>query len=111
MSVINISSTEVMAGAGALIALVWVWRAGARRARAAVQAARSGGRLVSLAGRVGLNAGLIVAVQWVVVTHHPNGWLLLGVLGLPALPAAYALTRALTVTTQDMPRRRGGGHR
>lgn len=111
MTSINITPAEVIAGAGALIVLVWVWRASARRARAVAQAARSGARLVSLTGRVALNAALIVAVQWVVVTHHPNGWLLLGVLGLPALPAAYALTRALTVSTHDMPRRRGGGHR
>jgi hypothetical protein len=111
MTAINITSTEVIAGAGALIVLVWVWRASDRRARAAAQAARSGARLISLTGRVVLNATLIVGVQWVVVTHHPNGWLLLGTLGLPALPAAYALTRALTISTHDMPRRRGGGHR
>lgn len=111
MTAISITPTEVIGSVGALIVLVWVWRASTRRARAAAQAARSGARLVSLTGRVGLNAALIVGVQWVVVTHHPNGWLLLGVLGLPALPAAYALTRALTVSTHDMPRRRGGGHR
>ena len=52
-----------------LIVLFVVWRAGARRARAAAEAARSGARLVSLAGRVLFNAGLIVAVQWVVITH------------------------------------------
>jgi hypothetical protein len=111
MTAINITPSEVIGGVGALIVLVWVWRAGARRARATAQAARTGARLVSLTGRVVLSATLIVAVQWVVVTHRPSGWLLLAVLGLPALPAAYALTRALTVSTHDMPRRRGGGHR
>jgi hypothetical protein len=70
--------------------------------------ARSGARLVSLAGRVLFNAGLIVAVQWVVITHGGNGWLLFAVLGVPALFASYALTRALTITTSEMPRRRGG---
>jgi hypothetical protein len=63
--------------------------------------------LLSLAGRVLFTAGLIVAVQWVVITHPGNVWLLLAVLGLPALFASYALTRALTVTTVDTPRRRG----
>ncbi|HEY0806050.1 MAG TPA: hypothetical protein VGD84_13330, partial [Pseudonocardiaceae bacterium] len=56
-------------------------------------------------------AGLIVAAQWIVLTHQPGGWLLLAVLGVPALFAAHALTRALTVTSHDVPRRRGGGRR
>lgn len=105
------SPVEIMAGLGALSVLLVVWRAGARRARAAADAVRTGSRVVSLAGRVLFTAGLIVAVQWVVITHRPSVGLLLAVLGLPALAASYALTRALTVTTQDMPRRRGGGRR
>lgn len=104
MTALSITPVELMAGGGALVVLVWVWRASARRARAAAQAARSGARLASLAGRVLVNAGLIVAVQWVVISHGGRGWLLLGV---PALFASYALTRALTITTSDMPRRRG----
>ena len=51
---------------------------------------------------------LLVGAQWVVVLHPDSPWLLLAVLGLPDLFAAYALTRALTVTTVDAPRRRGG---
>ena len=53
------------------------------------------------------NGGLIVAVQWVVIAHPGNQWLLLGVLGLPALFASYALTRAMTVTTVDTSKRGG----
>jgi hypothetical protein len=53
-------------------------------------------------------AGLIVGVQWVVITHPGNKWVLLTVLGLPALFASHTLTRALTVTTVGSPRRRGG---
>lgn len=108
MTAISLTPTEVMAGAGVLVVLLWVWRASARRARAAAEAARSGARLVSLGGRVLFNAGLIVAVQWVVITHRPGNLLLLAVLGLPALFASYALTRVLTISTGDMPRRRGG---
>lgn len=108
MTEINLSVTEVLAGMGVLLVLFWVWRAGARRARATADAARSGFRIVSLAGRVLFNAALIVAVQWVVIAHPGNRWLLLAALGLPALFAAHTLTRALTVTTVDMPRRRGG---
>lgn len=114
MTAISLSPVDVMAGVGALAVLVFVWRSGARRARAAAEAARAGARLVSLAGRVGFTAGLIGGAQWLVITHRPGGWLLLGTLGLPALFAAYTLTRALTITTEDMPRRRGhraGGRR
>jgi hypothetical protein len=108
MSTINLTPTEILAGIGGLLLLLIAWRWSVRRARAAADAARSGARLLSLAGRVLFTAGLIVAVQWVVIMHPDNKWLLLAVLGLPALFASYALTRALTVTTVDMPRRNGG---
>lgn len=111
MTTISLTPIQIMAGLGVLLVLLYVWRAGARRAKATAEAARSGARLVSLAGRVLFNAGLIVAVQWVVITYQGNRWLLLAVLGLPALLASYAMTRALTVTTTDVPRRRGGGLR
>lgn len=102
-------STELLAGIGVLLSLFVVWRASARRARAAADAARSGARLLSLAGRVAFTAGLIVGVQWLVITHPTgNGWVLLASLGLPALFASYTLTRALMVTTVDVSRKRGG---
>lgn len=108
----NLTPEQLLAGVGMLLALLWVWRAGARRARAAADAARAGARLLSLFGRVVFTAGLIVGVQWLVITHpHASKWLLLAVLGLPALFASYALTRALTVTTVDTPHRRRGDRR
>jgi hypothetical protein len=107
MNAISVTPTQVLAGLSVLLVLLWVWRASARRAKAAAEAARSGARLLSLAGRVLFMAGLIVGVQWVVILHPDNKWLLLAVLGFPALFASYALTRALTVTTVDSPRRRG----
>lgn len=107
MNGINVTPTQILAAVGVLLVLFWVWRSGARRAKAAAEATRSGARLVSLVGRVLFNAGLIVAVQWVVIAHQGNRWLLLAVLGLPALFAAYALTRALTVTTVDTSKRGG----
>ncbi|WP_158890752.1 hypothetical protein [Amycolatopsis anabasis] len=107
MNGISVTPTQIIAGVGVLLVLFWVWRAGARRAKAAAEAARSGARLVSLVGRVLFNAALIVAVQWVVITHPGNRWLLLAVLGLPALFASYALTRAMTVTTVDSSKRGG----
>lgn len=108
----NLTPEQLLAGLGVLLALLWVWRAGARRARAAADAARAGARLLSLFGRVMFTAGLIVGVQWIVITHTAGSkWLLLAVLGVPALFASHALTRALTVTAVDTPRRRGGGRR
>ena len=107
MTTISLTPTQILAGIGVLLILLWVWRAGVRRAKAAAEAARSGARFVSLAGRVLFTAGLIVGVQWVVITHPGSPWLLLAVLGLPALFSSYALTRALTVTVVDSPRRRG----
>ncbi|MEV6831207.1 hypothetical protein [Amycolatopsis sp. NPDC051102] len=107
MNGLTVTPTQILAGVGVLLVLFWVWRAGSRRAKAAAEAARSGARLVSLAGRVLFNAGLIVAVQWVVIAHPGSPWLLLAVLGLPALFTSYALTRAMTVTTVDTSKRGG----
>jgi hypothetical protein len=105
----GLTPVQVLAGVGVLLVLLSVWRASARRARAAADAARTSARLLSLAGRVAFTAGLIVGVQWLVITHPTgNGWVLLAVLGLPALFASYTLTKALTVTTLDSPRERGG---
>jgi hypothetical protein len=109
MTAFELTPTQVVAGLGVLLALVLVWRTSVRRARATAAAARSGARLLSLFGRVLVTAGLIVGVQWLVITRpDSNPWVLLAALGLPALFAAYTLTRALTVTTVDTPRRRGG---
>ncbi len=106
MNGLVLTPVQVVAGLGGVLVLLMVWRAGSRRGRAAGRAARSGVRLVSLAGRVVVNAALIVIVQWVVVTYRGDGWLLLVVLVVPALFASYTLTRALMVTTYE-PRRRG----
>jgi hypothetical protein len=103
-----LTPTQLLAGLGVLLALVMIWRTSVRRARAAADAARSGERLLSVTGRVLFLAGLIVGVQWLVLTRPgASPWLVLTVLGLPALLSAYTLTRALTVTTIDSPRRGG----
>ncbi|MFD4668458.1 hypothetical protein ACFWNN_01920 [Lentzea sp. NPDC058450] len=108
MNAISVTPTQVLAAVGVLLVLVLVWRAGSRRAKAAANAAKTGVRLMSLGGRVVVNAVLIVIVQWVVVTHGGSGWLLFAVLGVPALLASYTLTKALTVTTYEP---RGGGRK
>lgn len=107
MSGLSLTPTQILAGVGVLVVLLWVWRAGARRAKATAEKTRSGARLVSLTGRVLFNAGLIVAVQGVVISHPSSSWLRLAVLGLPALFASHALTRAMTVTTIDTSKRGG----
>ena len=104
---INLTPTQILAVVGVVVVLLWVWRASARRAKAAANAARAGARLLSLTGRVLLMAGAIVGVQWVVITHRGDTVLLLVVLGLPALFAAYTLTRALTIASYDSPRGKG----
>ena len=105
---VNLTPTQLLACLGVVLLVVVVGRASARRAKAAADTARSGARLLSLTGRVLGMAGAIVGVQWLVITHPGNTTLLLVVLGLPALFAAHTLTRALTVTGVDGPRRKGG---
>jgi uncharacterized membrane protein len=105
----QLTPVEVLAGLGGIVALITVWRVSVRAARRAAETARAGARLMSLAGRVTVTAALIVGVQWVVITHAAgNVTLVAVVLGAPALLAGHTLTRALTVTTADTPRRRGG---
>jgi hypothetical protein len=105
---VNLTPTQILAGAGVLLALVVVWRFGARRAHRAADAARAGARVVSLAGRVLLTGAALVGVQWLVITHPGNPTLLVVVLAVPDVIAAHVLTRALTVTSMDTTRPRGG---
>jgi hypothetical protein len=105
---VNLTPTQLLAGLAVLLVVGWLWRASVRRARAAADAARTGARVVSLAGRVVLTAAGIVGVQWIVITYAAaNTVLLLVVLGVPALFAGHVLTRALTVTTLEHPSRGG----
>jgi hypothetical protein len=108
---LNVPVLPLIAGFGVVLALVLVWRSGRRRAKAAVEAARTGARLVSLAGRVLFGSAAMLGVQWLVVTHPDNTTLLVGVLVVPDLFAAYVLTKALTVSTTEVPSRRKGDRR
>jgi hypothetical protein len=108
---INLTPTQILAGLGVLLALFVVWRFGARKARRAAETARAGARAVSLAGRVLFAGAALVGVQWLVITHPGNPTLLVVVLAVPDLIAAHVLTRALTVTSMDTTKRRGGGRR
>lgn len=103
---IDVTPEQVLAGAGVLLALALVWRAGRARARKAAEKARAGARVVSLVGRVGLMAAAFVGVQWLVIANPGNTTLLIVVLALPDLLAAYVLTRTLTVTSLDTTTRR-----
>ncbi len=102
MSEISLTGAELFLGGVAALAistLVIKARAGVKRARAAAEIARVGTRAVSLLGSVLVTAGGIVGTQWLVITYgEANTTLLLVVLGVPALFAAYTLTKALTVT-------------
>jgi L-asparagine transporter-like permease len=105
---LHLTPVEILAGFGGLLAVIMVWRASARAARRAADAARASVRMMSLTGRVVLTAAVIVGVQWIVIIHPGNTTLLVVVLGLPALLASYTLTKALTVTTTNTPHRRSG---
>jgi hypothetical protein len=83
-------------------------KAGVRRAQAAADIARAGTGPVSLVGRVLVTALVIVAVQWLVLTHADNVALRWVVLGFPALVTAFTLTKALTVVEINPTHRRGG---
>lgn len=107
----NLTPTQLLAAFAVALVVLWVWRASARRARRAADAARAGARLLSLTGRVVAGAVLLTAVQWMAFTYPGAPWLLrAAALGLPALVTSYTLTKALTVTAVDVRRetRRGG---
>jgi hypothetical protein len=106
---LQLTPVELLAGLGGVVVLFTGGRFSVRAARRAAETARAGARLMSLAGRVVVAAAVIVSAQWVVLTHASgNVTLVVVVLTLPALLAGYTLTRGLTVTTLDTPRRRGG---
>jgi hypothetical protein len=105
---LDITPVQLLAAIGVLLTIALVWRAGSRKARKAAETARAGARVVSLAGRVLLMAGIMLGVQWVVITHPGSSTLLVVVLLVPDLIAAHVLTRALTVTSLDTTNRRGG---
>jgi hypothetical protein len=94
----------------AVTAVVVKAKAGVRRARAAADIARAGTSPVSLLGRVLVTALVIVAVQWLVLTHTDNPTLRWVVLGFPALVTACTVTKALTVVEIN-PTRKAGGRR
>lgn len=105
----TLTPTQLIVGMAVLVGLFALWRISAWKRRRTLAAARASARLLSLFGRVVFTAALIVGVQWIVIVAAPNNrGLLLAALGLPALFAAYAMTRALTVTTVDTSRARGG---
>lgn len=108
---VNLTPIQILAGIGVLLALFVVWRFGARKARRAADAARASARVVSLAGRVLFTGAAFTGVQWLVITHPGNPTLLVVVLAVPNLVAAHVLTRALTVTSLDATKHRGGGRR
>lgn len=104
---INLTPTQLLAVLGVLVIVVMMWRSGTRRARRAAVAAHAASRVVSLAGQVLITAGVIVGVQWLVITYALGSTLFWVVLALPALIAGHVLTKALTVISLDVTHRRG----
>src|SRR5690349_18504017 len=81
---------------GVLLALMMMWRSGARRGRRAADAAYGASRVASLAGHLLGTAGVIIGAQWAVITYTPGSTLFWVVLAVPALITAHALTRSVT---------------
>lgn len=103
----------VLAGLG----LVSVWTSGARAGRKSARAVREVTRVGGSAVRVVVAAGVLVGVQWAVLslTAEPVVWAV--ALGLPGLFAGITVARSLAVTEviRTIPRHarggRGGGRR
>jgi predicted transporter len=106
------SGVELFLGGIAALAVLSVVvkaRAGVKKARADAEIARVGASPVSLVGHLLITAGLIVGAQWLVITYAASDTtLLLVVLAVPALFAAYPVTKALTVMQVRPTRSRGG---
>lgn len=103
---INPAPTQVVAVLGVLLALMMLWRSGARRGRRAADAAYGASRVASLAGYLLGTAGVIIGAQWAVITYAPGSTLFWVVLVVPALITAHVLTRS--VTSLDSGYWRGG---
>lgn len=108
------TGAELFLGGVAALAVVMVVTKGMvrrRRASVAAQIAEVGTSPVSLLGRVLVTAGVILGVQWLVITRHSDNLTLLWVvLAVPALVTAVTLVRLLTVTVVG-PSRRSGARR
>jgi hypothetical protein len=93
---VNLSPTQMVAALGVLLALLMMWRPGARRGRRAADAGHGASRVASLAGHLLGTAGVIVGVQWAAITYAPGSTLFWVVLAVPALITAHSLTRSVT---------------
>jgi hypothetical protein len=103
---VTVTPMQVLALVGVLVIVAMMWRSGTRRARRAAQGAHAASRVVSLAGHVLATAGVIVGVQWLVITYAPGSTLFWVALALPALITGHVLTKAFTVTSVDVTYRR-----
>jgi hypothetical protein len=96
-------------GGLALVGLFAVWNSGRKSVRKAHKGVREVTRMTGNALRTLLVAGLIVAVQWAVITWWHNPTVLAIALIVPALFAGAAVARLLAVTEIVSTTR--GGHR
>jgi hypothetical protein len=93
---ISLTPTQVVAALGVLLALMMMWRSGARRGCSSANGAYGASRVASLAGHLLGTAAVIIGVQWVAITYAPGTTLYWVVLAAPALITAHALTRSVT---------------
>ena len=94
----------VLAGLGVLFGLT----ASRRAAKKAAKGVREVNRLTAMAVRTVLFAAVITGVQWLVVRFAVDQRVILPTLAVPAVVAAYQLSRMFAVT-EVVYSRRGGG--
>ena len=93
---VDLTPAQVVAVLGVLLALVMMGRSGARRNHRTMDATYGASRVGSLAGYLLGTAGVIVGVQWWVITYARGSTLFWVVLAVPALITAHTLTRSVT---------------
>lgn len=95
-------------GVLAVLGVVFGLTASRRAAKKAAKGVREVNRLTAMAVRTVLFAGVITGVQWLVISYAADQRVILPTLAVPALVAAFQLSRMFAVT-EVVYSRRGGG--
>jgi len=104
---ITVQALPVLLGLLALFGLIALARGTRRQAYGGAWPVPCGVGVLGIAGRILVTAGVIVTVQWLVITHADHRGLVFWLaLAVPAVLAGVTVVRALTVTVLTG---RGGG--
>lgn len=81
-----------------VLGLLWLWGAGVKAGHKAQKKVKEINRTGSVLGWGVLTAGVIVAVQWIVIRNTADAGTIGAVLGTPALIAGIAVAKLCAVT-------------